>query len=84
MSLINIEYDETLAEKDIIKLSLCNEEDYPDLVYEANEDFNQYIDEQYINGINIYGSIFQPSKILYELDNENYRIALQEFRAEEI
>ncbi len=83
MSLENTQNNITSSPGEIVKFPMEVNDNNPELSYEANNDFNQYLDDEY-GLIIISGSHFQASKILYDLENETYRIALQEFRAQEI
>ena len=52
------------------------------LRYEDNPPFNKYIDES--NGaVQIFELSYQPSEVLFELDEDAYRSALSEFLTEE-
>lgn len=48
-----------------------------DLRYEANEDFNQSIDEECV--VSILNTPFRASEILFTLQKETYRIALTDY-----
>ena len=53
-----------------------------DLIYEEHEDFNQSIDDG--EGlVSVLNSSFRPSKVLYALEKETYRIALTDFENEQ-
>ena len=57
-----------------------------DLIFEEHEDFNQYLDETE-NEVIIASVPFRPSKVLFILEKETYRIALTDFedqQAEEL
>jgi len=53
----------------------------PMLKYEDNPDFNDYVDELH-ETMRIFSSEFAPSEVLYGLELESYRLALDEFKAE--
>lgn len=55
----------------------------PVLKYEDNPDFNNYIDELH-ETVRIFSSEFVPSEVLYGLEPESYRLALDEFKAEPV
>ncbi|NUY82356.1 hypothetical protein HUK80_15735 [Flavobacterium sp. MAH-1] len=54
-----------------------------DLRYEEHEDFNIDFDDTQ-NAITILGSSFRPSEVLFYLQRETYRIALTDFRNQQI
>jgi hypothetical protein len=49
------------------------------LEYAENPDFNDSIDEAY-ESVRIYGEEFEPSRVLFEMAPEPYRMYLAEFR----
>jgi hypothetical protein len=51
------------------------------LNYDANQQFNEYIDDMY-GRVQIFEEDFAPSKILFELAPEPYRLYLAEFKPE--
>ena len=55
----------------------------PESKYENNTEFNEYLDSLY-GTIEISGSEFQSSKVLFEMEYETYRIALQDFHRDRI
>jgi hypothetical protein len=55
-----------------------NMSDQPDIQYEDNAEFNTYLDDQY-ELVDIEGFRFQPSKVLYTMEIESYRITLLDY-----
>lgn len=56
--------------------------DQPSLRYDDNPDFNQYLDDEQ-PAIEIAGSVFRPSRILFEMEPDTYVIALNDFRRDQ-
>lgn len=54
-----------------------------DLRYEEHDDFNLDFDDTQ-NAITILGSSFRPSEVLFNLQRETYRIALTDFRNQQV
>lgn len=52
----------------------------PRLDYDANPDFNAYVDENH-DPIRIFDSQFRPSEVLFQLEPQTYRIYLADFAA---
>jgi hypothetical protein len=55
----------------------------PEIIYEDNQDFNNSFDDTY-GEIQIGNFTFSPSEVLFKVEPESYRIALEEFNSKEI
>jgi hypothetical protein len=62
---------------------LHNSQYTAELKYDDNPDFNQEIDNNY-KPIVIFDATFQPNKVLFEMEPETYRLALQDFRQQQM
>ena len=51
----------------------------PDIAYQDNEDFNEYLNDEY-GKLEIYGDDYWCAEILYQVNKEKYEIALNEYK----
>ncbi|MCM0588726.1 MAG: hypothetical protein HEQ19_06405 [Gloeotrichia echinulata CP02] len=83
MTLENTEISKSILAGSTVDFPVGYSETLPELRYENNPDFNQSIDEEY-DLVTICDASFQPSKILFLMEPETYRLALKQFRDQEV
>jgi hypothetical protein len=53
------------------------------LTYPQNSDFNDYVDEIHGGPINIFDGEYRPSEVLFEMDQEAYRVNLTDYLSQQ-